>query len=311
MRSVSKATLSAIAVLLLVMPGTSASGAAPSGGITVAPAALQLDLKEGSQQASKTFTIRNNYPATVTLRFSLETPTSRQQGGQDVRSQITIRQQTLELAAEQEASQMLTVSDSDKLQPGSQQADLVISQQGTAATGVGILPSMRLPVTVIKYNGAVTSLGLTHVASPGFAMDIPTSVTITLKNEGNMVAIPRGTVRIVSPSGTVVGKGVLNESSKAVVPGGTLQLTTSFTSLAGSMTPGDYRIVTEYGAGGDTASRTQTTTFIYVAWWHAALMTLIAMGGWALYRYGRQLRTRRLAAKKKPKRQLLIGRDIT
>jgi hypothetical protein len=96
------------------------------------------------------------------------------------------------------------------------------------------------------------------------------------------------------------------------MPGNTIELTTSLTSLEHVSVPGNYRTIVSYSIGGDSAAHSGSATFIYVTWWHLLVMAGAVAVGWGLYRYGRHIHHRKKIAKKLPhKRPLLIGRDIT
>lgn len=203
------------------------------------------------------------------------------------------------------------------LAPGSQQVDLVVTQVSTTGTGVGVQPSVRLPLTVIKEDGAVSTFALSGLALPGIGLTLPTSIKLSLANSGNTVAIPRGYLTISGPSGTLVAKGLLNSSSLAVVPGGKLILDTPINRLKPVLWPGIYTASVSYGLGGDRPSQTTTKHFFYMAWWQAAGLVVTAVGLFFTARHARprihhrRSRHRALRGRGPPKKTLLIGRDIS
>lgn len=321
MRTASKGLLRVILLAVGLTVGVTgastvaiAAPQAPSG-ITVAPAAIRLELAKGQQQASSSFTVTNNYSAAVSLTFSLEHPAQAARPVVDARPHVALTHANLTIGAGEKAQQTITLNDTASIEPGSQNLDLVIAQQSAAGVGIGVLPAIRLPVTLVKHDGAVTSLGLASIAGPSFAMSMPETVTITLRNTGNMVAIPRGIVTLVAPNGTVVGKGTINEASKAVAPGADIDLAAAITPLAGTTMPGSYRIVAQYGLGGDTPASMGSAGFMYVSWWHIGALAAAAGLGWLLYKNAARMRSylshKRVKQPDRPKRQLLIGRDIT
>ncbi|HSX17585.1 MAG TPA: hypothetical protein VLH86_05815 [Patescibacteria group bacterium] len=299
---------------VLAGAATRSSLAAPaSGGVTISPAAPTLELKKGEQQATAKFMVTNNYPATITLHFAFEQSANNPLHVADPRGQLSLAGSDITLEPGKGAEQVLTLRDDQAMTPGSQSVDLVVSQQGVSGqNGVGVLPSMRLPVTLIKDDGAVTSLGSATIAGPSLAMGVPSAVNVTLHNTGNMNVIPRGVVTVESPTGAVLAKGVLNEASKAVSPGAAITLATKLTILGGATVPGSYTLRVSYGQGGDAAAQTAATQFVFVAWWHIAVVLAFAYAGWFIVRHPD--RFRRKPHRKEhapPKRPLLIGRDIT
>lgn len=299
-----------------VMLWTGSVQAAPqavTSGITVAPAAIRLELAKSQHTATATVTLTNTYQTDVTLRFTLEPPVQSAAMNASVIPQLSLAYQEVVLPAGRNIQQTITLHDSVAIEPGSQQLDMVVAQQGITATGVGVLSGVRLPVTVIKQDGAVARLELTNIAGARFATSMPNNTTLTLRNTGNMVSIPHGTVMVHAPDGTVIGKGTLNEASKAIPPGATIAFTAPITQLRQTATPGRYRISVQYSLGGDSIAVARNRQFLYIAWWHIAVLSSTAGLGWALYNHAGWLRRHGKASGRTgmPKRRLLIGRDST
>jgi hypothetical protein len=287
-------------------------------GITITPAALSLTLAKGQKETSTSFGITNRYPVAVTLQLQFER-SQQQLQAKDPRPQLSMSHRTLSIAPGETAQEAITLRDSNDFAPGSQLVDLVITQQSSAGQGVGILPSVRLPISLIKIEGAITSLNVQTISGGGAAMSLPSTVAVTIRNTGNMVAIPHGTVTIMAPGGKIVGKGALNVASRAISPDAEQTLQTPITSLGAGILPGNYRIAVSYGLGGDTGSETAITSLLYAAWWHIAVLLGIGAAAWYVIRHTAILsRTRAWTSWKRkppaaapPKRHLLIGRDIT
>lgn len=313
MRTVSKLLLALFLLCLATLDVPQVSAAETPVGITVAPAALQLGLQKGQQQASTTFTVTNGYKSPVTLSFSMEKPTDERKSTTGSRPELAVTDPIITIPAGGTMSQTITLHDTPGLEPGSLQMDMTVTQQGASTSNVGVLPAMRLPVTLIKYDGAVASLGLASIAGPRFAMHMPQQVSVSITNTGNITAIPRGTVTILNSAGTVLGTGILNQPSQAVAPGAVIQLRTAITSQGHGTLPGNYRIAVSYGLGSDNPAKTADMTFIFVTWWHMLTIAAALTVGWLLYKYGRILHRNRKHTRKPvvAKRPVLIGRDIT
>jgi hypothetical protein len=117
----------------------------------------------------------------------------------------------------------------------------------------------------------------------------PKSLAITVANDGNMNAIPRGVATVTGPNGSVVSRAVLNTESRGVGPGDKLVLTSSLTKLDNSAWPGLYKINLTYGLGGGRAEKTASATFFYIAWWHMVILAALSGIGYYFRRRIRKL----------------------
>jgi hypothetical protein len=218
----------------------------------------------------------------------------------------------LSLGPGETKQQVISVQDSAQLAPGSQNLTLAVSQQLGEGSGVGVTPTVRLPLTIIKQAGAVTNFNVLGVTAPKFAASVPETVTVQLENTGNMTVIPRGYVTVVTPNGDVVAQGTLNSSSLALSPGGNFKLQTPLTRLASAWLPGPYRISVQYGLGGGQASQQKLATMWFVAWWQLVAGVALGISTYYIVRYVLLTTYRRKVLQRpRPKRVLLIGRDLS
>lgn len=301
--------LLASVVGLFGAPAQAAASTQAQGGLTLAPAALTLELAKGNQQQTGSFTLTNHYRQPVTLHFALEPRVG--VPGDNVAAYLAVSYTDLTIAPGESTAQSLTLRDSKQLAPGSQLADLVITQLGAASGNVAVQPSIRMPLTIIKQDGAVASVALSSLSLGHLGILLPGSLTTRIANTGNMVAIPRGVISITAPNGTVVRRGVLNTASQAVSPQATLALTTPLNTLANAYLPGVYRTSVSYGLGGGQPARVATSWFFYIAWWH--LLALILLGVTVYFVRKRLVRLSRSKVTAKqhrpPTRRILIGRN--
>lgn len=295
-----KLLLFAALVLGITMLG--ADRATAVGGLTLTPATLTLRLPSGTNQQTAEFKITNSYETPISLTFAIESA-----------DYLRLGQTQATIGANQSLTETITLTDNAKLSPGSQQVDLIITQLNSIqGPTVGVLPSIHMPLIIIKEAGAVSSLALTEFSTPRLGLTLPSSLTVGLRNTGNTISIPRGFITITNPSGSVVSKGVLNTTSSAVAPGDKLSLSTSLTQLEHSLWPGMYRATLQHGLGGGQKASVASVQFFYIAWWHIA--SLIVLGG-ALFSGVRHLFKRRRAQAPArdppPKKILLIGRELS
>ncbi|HSX29500.1 MAG TPA: hypothetical protein VLE73_02975 [Candidatus Saccharimonadales bacterium] len=280
-------------------------------GLTVTPATATLSLAKNEAEQKSTLTVTNNYDVPVVLHFSFDTDQNATDRDKQAVSALAVTTPDATLGAGQTLTQTIVLSASSKLAPGSQQAEVVISQTAVSGTNVGVLPELRLPLILVKEDGAITSLGLTNIEQGILGLAIPNTVHTTLKNTGNMIAIPRGVITITAPNGAVVGQGTLNTASRALSPSASVDMSTHITRLQRATLPGPYRVHVRYGLGGDLGAQTVSATFVYIAWWHIVAVALV---GAAIYYVVQHVlpavQYRRLRRRPPPKHTALVGRNV-
>jgi hypothetical protein len=301
MRRVSKTA----AFFALVLLGVALHGGnAAANGVTVTPATVTLTLVPDSQQQSAEFSLTNNYDAPITLRFAFE-PRLDATSTQNPVQQLSVSKPELVLAPKETIKQVITVHDNSQLGPGSQLADLVISQLSTPGANITVQPGIRMPVVVVKQDGAIASLALTNTTAPRVSLSMPDTLGVTIHNKGNVVSIPRGVITVSGPGGEAK-QGVLNTSSQAVAPGENVTLRTPLTELGGTQLPGFYHVTVSYGLGGDQKPVSASSTFFYIAWWHIALLVLTAVAARYFMRYSRRPQRKKPSASHHPPKNLLL-----
>lgn len=314
MRANVNKTLLVLALALAVAALLPASSSRAESGLMLTPATLRLSLAKGKAADSAEFTITNKYDRLVTLNFAFE-PAAGTPDAIEPADHLRIKRSYVMLNPGDSLRQVVTLLDSKQLGPGSFPADLVITQTNTTSANVGVLASIRMPLVLVKEDGAVSALGLTTLSGPGLSLIMPRSLTAVIHNTGNMIAIPRGVLTVVGPGGQVLRSGALNTASLAVSPGQDLTLTTPLNQLKDPLLPGFYNIKLSYGLGGGAPVQTATTWFFYIAWWHVMLLGLVAaalyLGRKHVGRLRRGLRKLSRTHHPPPKRTMLIGRDIT
>lgn len=315
MRTAISKLVVAAALAVAVWALAPASSVRAETGLTITPATLTLTLAKGQTEKTVEFLITNHYDRLVTLNFAVE-PGAGAAEGTDPGRNIHVRQNFVMLEPDKSLKQAVTLTDNKQLPPGSTLAELVITQSNTTGASVGVRSSIRLPLVLVKEDGAVRALALAGLDGPGLSLSMPGSLTTTIHNSGNVVAIPRGFVTITAPGGQVLSSGALNTASLAAGAGDRLALQTPLNKVASPLWPGVYQVHLSYGPGGGQAAQTSSTWFLYVAWWHLALMLGLTA---AAYYFRKQVLQFLKSLPKQlsrthhppPKRTMLIGRDIT
>ncbi|HSX33455.1 MAG TPA: hypothetical protein VLF91_03915 [Candidatus Saccharimonadales bacterium] len=254
--------------------------AAAGGGVMVTPASLLISLAPGAPTASQSFTLTNTYSTPIDLQLSVKKAAANIQTVHDVTANLSLDHTDLTLAPSQTATETVTLRDNSQLAPGSQLANIVVTQAVGSGAHVSIGAAMTLTVLTIKQAGAVQKLGQGHLSLNHFSWQLPTAVTASLHNTGNMLAIPHGYVTLQAPNGRIVSRGVINMASMAVSPGSSTQLPAQLTSLRSAHWPGMYTATLSYGLGGNQPATSVTARVLYIAWWHVLILlaAVLALG---------------------------------
>ncbi|HKU18154.1 MAG TPA: hypothetical protein VJP80_02665 [Candidatus Saccharimonadales bacterium] len=273
----SVALLATLCVLGGAVARAHAVGTPSTSGITLTPATLTLTLGHEQQAASQAFSVTNHYSVPVTLRFTVLRSGANIKTPLDAATLLAVANDSLTIPSGQTAKQTITLHDDPKLAPGSQQATLQVSEINDSGSQVHIAGAMQMPIITVKQDGALMRIGQGSVQTPRMAWQLPGSIEVTVHNTGNMIAIPHGYLTVAAPNGHIVQRGVVNIASAAIAPGGRATLQTSLTQLRSVRWPGMYRVDFYYGLGSGQAGSVATARFLYIAWWHVALLIVLAV----------------------------------
>lgn len=264
-----------LAVVTLLAAAPAHTQATVQGGITISPATATLSLAPGQHQQQTSFTITNRYGSPITLHFDFAQAVGTPGVALSAVKQLDITPRDATVDAGSTVTPTLSLTDSPMLAPGSQQVNLTITQTAAAGGNVSVVPSIRIPLVVIKQAGALSRLSASSISKPGFAVQLPKSATFTLHNTGNVITIPHGYISLQDPRGQKVSKSVINTASAALLPGSQAQLAVSVIPLTHAWLPGMYRTVLTYGAGGGAPATTISTRFLYVPLWEILATALL------------------------------------
>ena len=298
------------AILTAVMPvsfGVSDASAAASGGVTITPANLSLKLAKGATQATANFLVANSYGDPILLGFSFEADPGTVVKATALQN-LSLATPQMSLEAGTSAMQTITLTDSQQLAPGGQQLNLIVKQEAVGAGTVGVVPSIRLPLTVVKEDGAVARLSAGTLTSPGFSLGLPSAVTASLHNSGNTTAIPRGVITVTGAGGQVLQQGTVNIASAAVTPGQNMSFKTPLVKLSRALLPGVYHVEFSYGLGGDHPTQTVSAAFFYIAWWHIVALVAVVALAYVTVKQALYMKLIRHLRKKPPAPPVLAGR---
>ncbi len=247
----------------------------PAGGITLTPATMTLTLQKGDTKQTATFDVINQYQTPISLHFTFDLPIT-ETSGQSPATGLSISQPEVTLGPNETAHMVVTLQDSKTLPPGSQRIDLIVATVSPTGSNVTVNPSIRMPVIVIKEDGAVTTIAFAGFTLGALHLATPQSVGTIIHNDGNVIAIPRGTITVSGPSGAIIRQGVLNTASQAISPGDTQTMTADLHNVGRAFLPGLYHVNLDYGLGGGQPGKHVSKSYLYIAWWHLVVLAVLA-----------------------------------
>lgn len=271
------ATFFVVTALYLPWQSVKAEPAKPTKGITVAPAFVRITLDDDTQESTASVDVTNNYDGPINLSASLHgvdqdrgvfTPSKDLPSG--LKSSLSVAPELFSLEPGQSTSVRISLKDSMALGPGSNYAALVIRQSGSNSQSGSLQSAVSVTMFITKLKGASFNLSLQKLITRGLWFGAPKSTVTTLKNNGNVVVVPRGTFTFYKAnSSEVYSKGVLNESSIPVFPEAGVTLLTNIKPIKSITWPGKYKLEFKYQFDGADASQIKTFTMVryYVPSW--------------------------------------------
>ena len=162
----------------------------------------------------------------------------------------------------------VTINNRSSLAPGGHYGAVVASVNslnGQSGNHVVINQQLLSLVLVDKVGGDHYDLRLQGIKQNGNWLHLPNTVTVRFQNPGNVHVIPRGTVKLKSPGGTVVAQGIINSESAFVLPESFRELYVPLTKIGSAAPwPGLYNIEVDYRYEQITRTATKTYTLHFV-----------------------------------------------
>jgi hypothetical protein len=183
----------------------------------------------------------------------------------------------------------VTVTNRQTLQPGGHYGAVVASVNSlNDQSGNKVVINQQLVslVFVDKMGGEHYDLKLVGLTQNGNWFHLPDTVRLRFQNPGNVHVVPRGTVTLLGPTGTVISKGIINIESAFVLPETYRELYVSLAPINNAaQLPGPYRIVVDYRYDGITKTARKQYAVHYVnASMIVILIVLIAGSVWFVKR---------------------------
>jgi len=204
---------------------------------------------------------------------------------------------SVSLAPGQTATVPVTVRNRSSLGPGGHYGAVVVGVgSGSKSQGrqVAINQQLLSLILVDKVGGDHYDLALTGVTTNGDWLRAPTDIRLRFQNPGNVHVIPRGLVKLTSPTGTVIAQGVVNTQSAFILPSTSRELNVPLTVLAkAAAIPGPYHLVVQYRYDSVTvyATKHYFVDYLNAGSWAVLGVLLVVVLGLILTRRPRRLTT--------------------
>jgi hypothetical protein len=152
--------------------------------------------------------------------------------------------------AGQSRSVAVTIDNRSSLQPGGHYGAIVArvtSLTDQTDNKVVINQELLSLLFVTKLGGEKYDLRLNSLSHNGNWFRLPTSARLRFQNPGNVHVIPRGEVRLKSPTGTVLAKGIINSESAYILPETFRELSVPLSRVGSALPlPGLYHLEVQY-----------------------------------------------------------------
>jgi len=289
------------ASIAVLMPGL-ASAAKPiasqktTGGITISPFLQQLTIQPNDIEKSYNLTLTNSTNSIQELRLSVRDFGSLNETGgvllegnsnytkkYGLTSWLQLGADTVILQPKESREVPVTIQNRTSLQPGGHYAAVVASVKALdELTGNEVAVNQQLMslVLVNKAGGEHYALRLTDIEQNGNWITLPSVVKLRFQNPGNVHVVPRGTVELKSPGGTVIARGIINSESAFVLPETFREIYVPLEKVANDFpAPGLYRIDVKYRYDGidKTAEKSEILRFINLQLWCGLAIIVIAV----------------------------------
>lgn len=262
--------------------GSSTLAATPPKGISISPFQQQITMAGTGSDQSFELSLANNTGALQEIKLSSrdfgslnDTGGVLLEGSKDydqkygLVSWLSLGTDTVLLEPGESRNVPITIQNRADLQPGGHYGAVVASVNSLddqASNRVVANQQLLSLLFVTKTGGEHYDLQLKDIASNGNWLHLPNKVTLRFQNPGNVHIIPRGIVRLKSPSGRVLAQGVINSESAILLPETFRELRVPLTSTATAVpVPGLYRIEVEYRYDGIAQSVKRHTTLNFVS----------------------------------------------
>ena len=316
--------LTGVLLLLPILSVGQAGAQSSAAGFTVSPAYFTAQVGSKQSKTSIAVSVRNDFDVPISIKLSLNgldirnnalIPSTQTESG--LEGVVTFDSPTTSIPAHSSKNINIDIHDTPSLAPGGHFISLLLTQVGDnasmGASQLSLKSAVSVAVYIIKEDGAVRSLNATDVKLRHSLFSFPSRVDTTFLNDGNVVVVPRGIVRI-HPAGSSdsTAEAVLNAGSIPIYPKSTTTVRTRLYPRQLTYLPTNFNAVLTYRVDGVEPTKIVTTSFLYVP-----AMFLIVLGltgliiGALLWRPARRKLTRLLNHPESRSRAIFKAPDET
>ena len=264
-------------ILLLPRISVGKAGAQSSAaGFTVSPAYFTAQVGSKQSKTSIAVSVRNDFDVPINIELSLNgldirnnalIPSTQTESGFE--GVVTFDSSTTSIPAHSSKNINIDIHDTPSLAPGGHFISLLLKQVGdnasVGASQLSLKSAVSVAVYIIKEDGAVRSLNATDFKLRHSLFSFPNRVDTTFLNEGNVVVVPRGIVRI-APAGSSDStvQAVLNAGSIPIYPKSTVTVRTRIFPGQSTYLPTNFNAVLTYRVDGVGRTKIVRASFLYV-----------------------------------------------
>jgi hypothetical protein len=252
--------------------GATVAAETPSSGITVAPAIVTMSLPKDQTVQETSVSVRNNATKQVRLSATIGGIQETNNGtfapsaivDPGLTNALFVDQTDITLDGGKSVNLKLQVRDTPALTPGGHYASLLIRDVENTGQNVTLSHAVSVRVFVIKETGAVRAVRVDAMRDDGGLFRVPSTITATFSNPGNVGVVPRASIGLYDPRGRLVASGVLNTESVTVLPSKQAQLRTVMLGEARAWLPGEYEQRISYRYEGSDEQTTGSASMIII-----------------------------------------------
>lgn len=213
-------------------------------------------------------------------------------------SWIKLGTDTVVLKTGETRSVPVTIENRATLAPGGHYGAVVASVNSLKdETGNRVVINQQLLslILVNKVGGEHYDLRLKSISQNGNWLHLPNTIRLRFQNPGNVHVVPRGEVKLKSPAGKVLAKGIINSESAFVLPESFRELYVTLKPVGGNTLslPGVYHVDVEYRYDGIDRIATRSYAAKYINLVLCLLLVIVALAAaWQINRYLRRKKRR-------------------
>ncbi|HWB38849.1 MAG TPA: hypothetical protein VG604_01255 [Candidatus Saccharimonadales bacterium] len=302
----------AVLLGLLVASLPSVAAAAPSarntsGGISLSPFLQQLSLKPGDVDKTFTLILSNHTKALQELDLKsqdfgslndtggilLEGVKSSYAQRYGLASWLSLETDTVVLQPGESRHILVTINNRPDLAPGGHYGAVVASVNSLSdQTGNHVVINQQLLSLVLldKVGGEHYDLKLVGIEPNGNWFKYPSVVKLHFQNPGNVHVVPRGLVKLKSPTGKVIAQGIINSESAFMLPQTFRDIYVPLTKVGSSLPlPGLYSVEVDYRYDGLSRYANKSVYVRFIDLGLYLLLALVLVLAWRFRKHLREL----------------------